>query len=432
MANKPTIFISYSHKDEEWKERLASHLGVLQIQDHLEFWTDDGIRIGDTWVQKIQAAITTANAAILLVSADFLNSPFIRRVEIAQLLARREKEGLPIFPILVRQCAWDFVPWLEQLQIRPRDAKPLAGNDDHQIDEHLTAIVKEIKGVLDRAAAVEPVPSSPSSSARVVQPSQFFVTQEWERDFVPSAPNVIVSPLPALPPTFRNSIGMDFVLIPAGEFQMGSDDGSADEKPVHLVRITKPFYLGKYQVTQGQWQAVMGNNPSRFKDDPNRPVEQVSWEDTQEFLRRLSKKAGGKPYRLPTEAEWEYAARAGSTGAYCFGNDVSQLERYAWHSANAEGTTHPVGQLKANAWGLYDMHGNVWEWVSDRYDGAYYQQSPTDDPQGPEQGSARSLRGGSWYNHSRRARVHPRQVRPRLPPRPRWFALRPVANSSEF
>ncbi|MBI3249371.1 MAG: SUMF1/EgtB/PvdO family nonheme iron enzyme [Deltaproteobacteria bacterium] len=404
MASKPTIFISYSHKDAKWKERLASHLGVLQIQDHLEFWTDDGIHIGDAWVQKIQAAITTANAAILLVSADFLNSPFIRRVEIAQLLARREKEGLPIFPILVRQCAWDFVPWLEQLQIRPRDAKPLAGNDDHQIDEHLTAIVKEIKGVLDRAAAVEPVPSSPSSSARVVQPSQFFVTQEWERDFVPSAPNVIVSPLPALPPTFRNSIDMDFVLIPAGEFRMGSQDGAHDEKPVHVVRITKPFYLGKYQVTQGQWQAVMGNNPSRFTGDSNRPVETVSWDDAQEFLGRLSKKEGPR-YRLPTEAEWEYAARAGSTGMYCFGDDPQQLRDYAWYSENAEGTTHPVGQLKPNAWGLYDMHGNVWEWVSDWYDGSYYQKGPTDDPHGPEQGEAKVLRGGSWYVHPQVARA---------------------------
>lgn len=210
---------------------------------------------------------------------------------------------------------------------------------------------------------------------------------------------------PVLAPTFRNSLGMDFVLIPAGEFHMGFDDGDEDEKPVHLVRITKPFYLGKYQVTQGQWQAVMGDNPSHFKGDPNRPVERVSWEDTQEFLRRLSKKEGGKPYRLPTEAEWEYAARAGSTGAYCFGNDVSQLERYAWHSANAEGTTHPVGLLKPNVWGLHDVHGNVWEWVSDWYDETYYQQSPTDDPQGPEQGSARSVRGGSWLYHPRYARA---------------------------
>ena len=130
----------------------------------------------------------------------------------------------------------------------------------------------------------------------------------------PPSSIIVPPPPPVLAPTFRNSIGMEFVLIPAGEFRMGSENGEDREQPVHVVRITKPFYLGKYQVTQGQWEAVMGNNPSRFPGDPNRPVERVSWEDTQEFLRRLGEQEG-KPYRLPTEAEWEYAVRAGSTGA---------------------------------------------------------------------------------------------------------------------
>jgi hypothetical protein len=150
----------------------------------------------------------------------------------------------------------------------------------------------------------------------------------------------------------RNSIGMKFVLIPAGEFRMGADDKGAydDERPVHRVRISRPFYLGKYPVTQGQWESVMQSNPSSFKGDPNRPVENVSWEDTQEFLKRLSEK-DGKPYRLPTEAEWEYAARAGTTTAYCFGDDVRQLREYGWYSENSGEKTHPVGQLDANAWG---------------------------------------------------------------------------------
>jgi formylglycine-generating enzyme required for sulfatase activity len=207
-----------------------------------------------------------------------------------------------------------------------------------------------------------------------------------------------------LPPTFRNRIGMEFVLIRAGEFYMGSEDGEDNEKPVHLVRITRPFYLGKYQVTQIQWEAVMGSNPSHFTGDPNRPVENVSWNDTQEFLQRLGEKEKGYLYRLPTEAEWEYAARAGKWTEYCFGDDPQLLRKYAWYDENSGGTTHPVGQLKPNVWGLYDMHGNVWEWVQDWFEETYYQKSPTDDPQGPAAGQFRVLRGGSSLDYAGDAR----------------------------
>ena len=189
---------------------------------------------------------------------------------------------------------------------------------------------------------------------------------------------------------------MEFVLLPAGTFQMGSDDSDAydDEKPVHTVHITQPFYLGKYEVTQGQWQAVTGNNPSNFKGDPNRPVESVSWDDVQEFIRRLNSREGGATYRLPTEAEWEYAARAGSQTRWSFGDEASQLGRYAWYDGNAGRQTHPVGQLQPNPWGLYDMHGNVWEWVQDWY--GSYASGAAVDPAGPASGSGRVYRGGGW------------------------------------
>src|SRR5262249_16227156 len=144
-------------------------------------------------------------------------------------------------------------------------------------------------------------------------------------------------------PEYRNSLDMEFVLIPAGTFQMGSNDSDAydNEKPVHMVRITQPFYLGKYEVTQGQWQAVMGRNPSQFTGAPNRPVENGSWDDVGEFVHRLNGREGGVMYRLPTEAEWEYAARAGTTSRWSFGDDMNQLGRYAWYDKNAEGQTHP-------------------------------------------------------------------------------------------
>jgi formylglycine-generating enzyme required for sulfatase activity len=197
---------------------------------------------------------------------------------------------------------------------------------------------------------------------------------------------------PASPLT--NSLGMQFILIPAGEFQMGSANGSADERPVHTVRISKPFYLGIHEVTQGQWETVMGNNPSRFKGDTSRPVKTVSWEEVQKFIDKLNPGEGGTKYRLPTEAEWEYAARAGSTTAYSFGDDSGQLGKYAWYGDDAGNTTHPVGTRQPNAWGLYDMHGNVWEWVQDWY--GKYTAEPVTDPQGPASGSARVFRGGGW------------------------------------
>ncbi len=197
-----------------------------------------------------------------------------------------------------------------------------------------------------------------------------------------------------------NGVKLEMVLIPAGEFLMGSPDSDKDaqytERPQHRVRITKPFYLGKYPVTQEQWEAVMGNNPSGFKG-PKNPVEQVGWDDCQQFLKRLNRKVGGAMFQLPTEAQWEYACRAGSTTRYCFGNDASGLGQYAWYGENSGGNTHPVGQKKPNAWGLYDMHGNVWEWCQDWYESGFYARSPTDDPTVGGTESVHVIRGGDWY-----------------------------------
>jgi formylglycine-generating enzyme required for sulfatase activity len=198
-------------------------------------------------------------------------------------------------------------------------------------------------------------------------------------------------------------IRMEFVRIVPGEFMMGCSPGDNDcfddEKPAHRVRITKPFDLGKYEVTQQQWEAVMGANPSPFKGE-QLPVEQVSWNDVQEFLRKLNARGDGNRYRLPTEAEWEYAARAGTAGSY-----AGNLDQMGWYDRNSGSQTHIVGQKQPNAWGLYDMHGNVWELVQDWYDDRYYGGSRTEDPQGPASGQFRVLRGGSWNIGARNARV---------------------------
>ena len=199
--------------------------------------------------------------------------------------------------------------------------------------------------------------------------------------------------------THKNSIGMEFVLIPAGTFQMGcsseAEECEDEEKPSHSVTISQPFHLGKYEVTQAQWEAVMGNNPSKFKG-ADRPVDSVTWDDAQEFIKKLNAKEGHTRYRLPTEAEWEYAARAGSATAYSFGDDEGQLGNYAWYWENSDEETHPVGRKQPNAWGLFDMHGNVWEWVHDWYGEKYYSAGAMTDPQGPESGGYRVLRGGGW------------------------------------
>jgi formylglycine-generating enzyme required for sulfatase activity len=193
---------------------------------------------------------------------------------------------------------------------------------------------------------------------------------------------------------YPTNLRFEFVRIAPGEFDMGCSPGdsdcSSDEKPQHQVRISKGFEIGKYLVTQAMWESVMGSNPSHFKG-ADRPVENVSWNDVQEFLQRLNTRNDGYRYRLPTEAEWEYAARAGSKSAR-----YGELNAVAWYDDNSGKETHPEGQKQPNAWGLYDMLGNVWEWVQDWYSGSYYQQSPGTDPQGPSSGSSRVLRGGSW------------------------------------
>ena len=185
------------------------------------------------------------------------------------------------------------------------------------------------------------------------------------------------------------------LLVEGGTFQMGSNYGNNEEKPVHRITVNN-FYIGKYEVTQKEWITLMESNPSHFKGD-NLPVENISWNDIQEYLKRLNIQTG-KKYRLPTEAEWEYAARGGyKSNTYTYSGS-NNLEEVAWSYANTGDKTNKVGTKKPNEIGIYDMSGNVWEWCNDWYDENYYKNSPNNNPKGPTRGSERVLRGGSCNN----------------------------------
>ena len=211
--------------------------------------------------------------------------------------------------------------------------------------------------------------------------------------------------------TFKNSLGQEFKLLPAGTFTMGSpssEPGSDDrERPQHQVTLTQPFYMMTTEVTQAQWEAVMGSNPSSFSGCPTCPVEMVSWDDAQDYIVQMNLRGEGT-YDLPTEAQWEYAYRAGSTTAFYNGGitvtgkgydpNLNAIGWYAYNSETLPNPTHPVAQKTPNAWGLYDMSGNVFEWCQDWYDSTYYWSSPLTDPTGPSSGFWRVARGGSWYS----------------------------------
>lgn len=321
-ARKLKVFLCHSSGDKPAVRTLYQRL----CADGVEPWLDEEELLpGQQWEQEIPQAVRAADAILVCLSRSSITKEgYVQKEMMYALDAAKEKPEGTIFLIPLR---------LEDCEIPDRLKDWHVGSlFEERGYEKLLRALRVRASALGLTSLASSAPSQQSAAAK-------------------------------LSPFIRDSIGMELVLIPAGEFRMGAEDGEGDKKPVHPVRISQPFYLGKYPVTQAQWGAVMGKNPSRFTGDPSRPVENVSWHDVQEFLRRLSEKEGGKSYRLPTEAEWEYAARAGAATSYCFGDESSQLGEYAWYRENSGDRTHPVGQLKPNAWGLYDVHGNVWEWV---------------------------------------------------------------------
>jgi len=228
-------------------------------------------------------------------------------------------------------------------------------------------------------------------------------------------------------PTVAKAVAgqIEVVAVPGGTFEMGSEDPDESDQSLHKVRLS-PFIIDKYLVTQEQYENLMGANPSHW-EGPKNPVDKIRWLDAATYCNKRSIREGFAPcydlktlkcdftadgYRLPTEAEWEYACRAGTTTRWSFGNDPEALGKYAWFKENATKTTHPVKEKLSNAWGLFDMHGNVAEWCNDFYSDHFYSGSPEKDPRGPESGDERVLRGGSWATGGEGCRCSARQSQP--------------------
>ncbi|MBE7385847.1 MAG: SUMF1/EgtB/PvdO family nonheme iron enzyme [Leptolyngbya sp. SIO1E4] len=385
-SKRAKVFVSYSHQDEVLRDELAKHLALLERQGVLEIWHDRLIEPGEEEVSQISDYLNQADLILLLVSADFIASSYAYSVEMHQALERHEAGEANVIPIILRSVDWLGTPF-GKLQALPRDGKPVITWEDR--DEAFMNIVRGIRRAAER-----------------VQRAQEAIDFE---------------------------VPLDMVAIPNGTFLMGSPEDeighSSSESPQHEVTVPA-FFMGKYPVTQAQWRAVaeldaveqeLDLDPARYKGDDH-PVERVSWHDAMEFCARLSRLTR-RDYRLPTEAEWEYACRAETATPFAFGETLTgELANYATSRTFAaepkaletkaqqrRGTT-PVGTFPPNAFGLYDMHGHVWEWCMDHWHKNYEGNPPTNgsawlfSDEGEERDLARVLRGGSWYHAPRLCR----------------------------
>jgi formylglycine-generating enzyme required for sulfatase activity len=377
------IFLSYRRDDSKWPaqmiyKNLCDHFGPESIAfdistiplgvDFRDYLNQEVSKcdillavIGDQWLEILNQRLDQPN--------DFV------RIEIQAALKRE----IPVVPILVGSKP---VPSEKEL---PQDLAELSYKQATEVraGADLQSHLKRLIDGLDRLFTDRKV-------GKEIKQEQVDKELKHEKSLRKTT----------------NSIGMEFILIPSGSFTMGSSTGNKDEEPPREIKISRFFFLQATQVTQGQWKEVMEYNPSHFKDcGIDCPVENVSWDDAQRFIQKLYEKEGNDRHRLPTEAEWEYACRAGTTNVYSFGDNKSQLEEYAWFADNSQSKTHPSGTRKPNPWGLYDMHGNVYEWVEDDYHDNYKNapddgSSWVDDPRG----TLRVIRGGSWFNDSQYCR----------------------------
>ncbi len=398
------VFISHSAKDKAVSDAVCAMLEGAGIR----CWVAPrDILPSADWGESIIEAIEGARLMVVIFSSHSNQSEQVKR-EVQNAV----QEGLAILPLRIEDVPLTkslryflgSVHWLDAL------TPPL--------ESHLTAMLPKVQTLLGLAVSqtttAAPPAAPPPAERRPVPPpsAPAAAPPPAERRPVPSpgAPPArigesrppVEAPVPGgkrIQIRLSNGLLVDFVRIPPGTFWMGP--AARGDGCRHEVTINKPFFMGVYPVTQEQYAAIMRENPSQFRGDRN-PVENVCWRDAVAFCEKLSRKTG-KTVRLPTEAEWEYACRAGSHTLFCFGNDQNLLDQYAWYRNNSDSSSHPVGLKRPNAFGLYDMHGNVHEWCSDWYDKEYHvqrdeylAQMENPDPTGPPTGTCHVIRGGCW------------------------------------
>lgn len=390
--NPLNTFIIYAREDKDALLELKKQLIPLERSRQIALWYDGEIVPGEEWEKAIKTRLETADIILLLLSSDFFASDYIEKEELRAALARHERAEAVVAPVIVRHCLWQAHPEIEKLQVLPDNAFPVYSKKNWDSPDEAFANVaagiariakSKVEVAVERQRQMEAEKQRKEEEARKKREEEEEAAREKHEE-----------------EEFARIFMSDMVLVKGGAFTMGwvqGRDGKENnhEKPAHEVTL-KDFYIGKYPVTQAQWRAVMGSNPSNNKGCDNCPVENVSWNDIQEFLKKLNTLTG-QQFRLPTEAEWEYAARGGQESKSYLYSGSNNLEEVGWYNKNSGGKPHPVGQKQPNELGLYDMSGNMWEWVADDWHDNYYG-APTD-------GSAwvniprdtlRVRRGGSW------------------------------------
>ncbi len=409
-AGMADIFISYSKKHAALTESLARDLEAAGYTT----WWDTSLLPGDEFPDEIKRQLDAAKAVIVIWTVSSVNSQWVR----AEATRAHAKGKL----IALHQARLDFqeipLPFntlhSELVSERAKIFAALARRG-------IAPSNKKLEPAKERPAA-PPVEPPPARKVEPQKPKPGLISRWLGSQAEPEgASRASVKGKLGLKPgeSFRDfDAGPEMVVVPAGEFWMGSKDGKGrdDEHPRHKATISQAFAVGKYPVTFGEWDAAVAAGKVSYKPGDEgwgrgrRPVINVSWDDAKAYIKWLSGKTG-KPYRLLSEAEWEYACRAGSETAYSFGDNESDLGRHAWCSSNAGGKTHPVGEKAANGFGLYDMHGNVWEWCEDCWNGNYHN-APADGSTWTTGDSGRRVvRGGSWLNLPRLVRAAARDRR---------------------
>ncbi len=415
------VFISYRRDDSaditgRIFDRLRAH-----FDKQILFRDVDVIPFGSDFRQVIRKAVEDCQVLLAVIGPTWLSiasKTGTRRLDDPHDFVRLEietalKRDIPVIPVLVGKAAMP-----EPIHL-PDSLQPLVFRHGLEIrrdpDFHrdVDTLIRGLNGLLD--ATPLPAPPAPKTAPRRSRTSKKAVIvgspppPPIALPVPPHTPAVVASSAPKAADrtelVLPGGVKMEFAWCPPGTFLMGSENGHENEKPVHRVMLTKGFFMGIHPVTQAQWKAISGTTPSHFKGD-TRPVECVSWEDCQEFCQKLTAHVKGRgTVSLPSEAEWEYACRAGTTTDYHTGDGEAALKKAGWYDGNSGFETHQVGELTANAWGLHDMHGNVWEWCQDWY-GPYMGNDQVDPLQLTKQSNeCRVLRGGGWHRDPADCRV---------------------------